>query len=85
MFDLIGWIVCGWIAGAIAQSILPPIENAAGWKTIALGVAGSIVGGVLYSLVSGGRYSPAGIVVSVVGAVVALAVWRWYDQHGGGL
>ena len=30
-------------------------------RAIALGVAGSIVGGVLYSLVSGGRYSPAGI------------------------
>jgi uncharacterized membrane protein YeaQ/YmgE (transglycosylase-associated protein family) len=83
MFALLGWVICGWIAGSIAEYVLPPIEPRAGWKTIALGMAGSVVGGIVYSLLNGTRYSPSGIVFSAVGAIVALAAWRWYQTQGG--
>ena len=82
MLTLVGWVLCGWIAGAIAEWLLPPGGTRQGWQTIATGIAGSVVGGILYSLVSGSRYSPAGIAFSVVGAVACLAALRWYEGRG---
>jgi uncharacterized membrane protein YeaQ/YmgE (transglycosylase-associated protein family) len=67
MFSLIGWVVTGWIAGSLANWFLPSASVQPGWQTVATGVAGSIVGGVVYSLINGSDYSPAGFVFSTVG------------------
>jgi len=85
MFSLIGWIVTGYIAGSLANWFLPSASVQPGWQTIATGVAGSIVGGTLYSLVSGSDYSPSGFVFSTVGAVLCLVAYRWYQSNGGSL
>jgi uncharacterized membrane protein YeaQ/YmgE (transglycosylase-associated protein family) len=81
MFSIIGWIVCGWIAGSIAEWLLPPSGQPKGWQTIATGIAGSVVGGLVYGMLHGRQYSPAGIVYSVIGAVICLAAYRWYQQQ----
>jgi hypothetical protein len=44
-----------------------------------------IVGGIVYSLVNGSDYSPAGFVFSTVGAVCCLVAYRWYTSTGGSL
>lgn len=85
MLSLMGWILCGWIAGSIAEWVLPHTSPQPGWVTIATGVAGSIVGGVVYAMLNGSDYSPAGIAFSVVGAVACLAGYRWYTSTGGTL
>lgn len=81
MISILGWILCGWIAGSIAEWVLPHSSPQPGWKTIATGVAGSVVGGIVYSGLNGTRYSPAGIMFSVVGSVICLAAYRWYTQE----
>lgn len=83
MFSIIGWVLTGWIAGSIAEWFLPPASPQPGWQTVATGIGGSIAGGILYGLVHGTRYSPAGIVWSVVGAVACLAAWRWWQSQQG--
>ena len=83
MISILGWILCGWIAGAIAEWVIPPVRESQGWQTIATGVAGSVVGGIVYSLVHGSQYSPAGIAFSVVGAVICLGAWRWWQSQEG--
>jgi len=75
VFTIISWLVYGVIVGGIARAIYqgntPP-----GWApTIATGVAGSIFGGFIQSLLSGGKNDSAGIVFGVVGGV--LACWLY--------
>ena len=85
MFSILGWLITGWIAGSIAEWFLPHRADVPGWQTVATGIAGSIVGGIVYSLVHGSGYSPAGLVWSCIGAAICLAAWQWYQQNGGGL
>lgn len=81
MFSLLGWIVCGLIAGSIAEWIVPPERPSPGWQTIGTGVAGSIVGGMVNGVLSGDAYSPAGLVWSVIGAVLCLFAYRWFTAR----
>lgn len=75
-------IIIGLVAGAIARFLVPG-PDPMGWiSTIVLGIIGSFVGGFLANLIFGGTaaISPAGLVGSVVGAIIVLLVWR---QMGG--
>ena len=75
---IIGWIIIGLIAGAIARWIMPG-PDAMGWLgTIVLGIVGSLVGGTLLNLLFGGGLdlSAAGILGSILGALIVLFVWR---------
>lgn len=80
MFSIIGWVVCGYIAGSVALWFMPPAKPAPGWQTVGFGVGGSIVGGMASALLTGDCYSPAGIMWSIIGAVVVVAGWRWYSE-----
>lgn len=77
MFSLMIWCVYGLFVGSITKSLVPGDENFGFIKTVALGVAGSYTGGaILYML---GRYdavSPAGIIMGVVGGVLALVLYN---------
>jgi uncharacterized membrane protein YeaQ/YmgE (transglycosylase-associated protein family) len=81
MLSILGWIVTGWIAGSIAEWVIPPASQSQGWQTIGTGVAGSVVGGLVYGMVHGSGYSPAGIVWSIVGAILCLGAWRWWQSQ----
>lgn len=77
MFSIIIWCVYGIFVGAIAKSIIPGEENFGFFKTIALGIAGSYMGGaVLYLLGSYSSVEPAGIFMGVGGACVALLLYN---------
>lgn len=78
MLALIGWVVLGWIAGSVAQYLVASDRPSPGWQTIGLGIAGSIVGGMVSAIVSGNSYSPAGLVWSVLGAVLCLFSYRYF-------
>lgn len=80
MFQLLIWVVFGWIAGSLAEWLWPPAKAHAGWQTIAIGVVGSIAGGLAGSVVSGDSYRPAGLVLSVLGAIGCMAIWRKLDE-----
>jgi len=82
MITIIGWLITGWIAGSVAEWMMPSPTPKPGWVTIAIGVAGSIVGGMIYGIVYGAGYSPAGIAWSCVGAVVCSMGYRWYTEAG---
>ena len=81
MFSILIWCVYGIFVGAIAKSVVPGEENFGFFKTIALGVAGSYIGGaVLYLLGSYETLQPSGIFMVVAGATVALVLYnKLYD------
>lgn len=80
MVTLLGWVVVGYVAGAIALWFVPPTKPVPGWQTVACGAAGSIVGGMASATVYGTPYAPAGLLWSILGAVVVVIGVRWYGE-----
>ena len=80
IMGLIWTIVVGFIVGALARWFYPGAIAMGFWMTALLGIAGSIVGGVVSSLIwrsPDGRFHPAGFVLSILGAVVLL--WLYFN------
>ncbi len=76
---VIGWMISGLIIGALAR-MLHPGRDAMGWGgTILLGVVGSLVGGGISYLLHFGTspFAPAGYILSIIGAIVVLAM-GWF-------
>jgi uncharacterized membrane protein YeaQ/YmgE (transglycosylase-associated protein family) len=80
MITVICWLVFGWLVGSIAEWLWPPQAPHSGWTTVAIGVGGSIAGGVVGSVIMGSTYSPAGFVMSVAGALLVMFVWHKYNE-----
>lgn len=77
MFNILVWCVYGLFVGSIAKSIVPGEENFNFVKTVALGVAGSYMGGaILYLLGSYDAVSPAGVLMGVAGSVLTLVLYN---------
>ncbi|MGH8972909.1 MAG: GlsB/YeaQ/YmgE family stress response membrane protein [Acidimicrobiia bacterium] len=71
---IIGWLVLGLVAGAIAR-LLVPGRDPMGWgATLLLGLAGSLLGGFLADLVFDDE--AVGLLGSVVGAVIVLLAYN---------
>jgi len=73
-------IIVGLIAGALARLLVPGRQNISILATILLGIVGSFVGGFLGFLLFGrdssnGFLQPAGLIGSVIGAVIVLLIW----------
>lgn len=80
---IIGLILFGMLVGAAAQLILGK-RGHIDWPTaFASGIAGSFVGGLLISLISGDglELRPSGLIGSLVGAVIVTAGWYWYRSR----
>lgn len=80
MFTIVMWVLFGWIAGTLAMYLMPPKQPVAGLQVVAVGVAGSIVGGMANAMMTGDYYAPGGILWSIIGAVAVVAAWRWYQE-----
>lgn len=82
MFGFIVFLlVIGLIVGFIARALVPGSDPMGILGTIVLGIVGSFVGGFLgYVLLhkdgQDGAFQPAGLVGSIIGAVIALLVYR---------
>jgi uncharacterized membrane protein YeaQ/YmgE (transglycosylase-associated protein family) len=77
MFNILVWCVYGLFVGSIAKSLVPGEENFGFVKTVALGVAGSYMGGaVLYMIGQYNSLSPAGIFMGVAGAILTLVLYN---------
>ncbi len=78
---ILGLIVVGLIAGALARLLVPGRDPMSIGATIVLGIVGSFVGGFLADVLfrndaNDRGLSPAGLLGSVVGAIIVLLVYR---------
>ncbi|MBW4692163.1 MAG: GlsB/YeaQ/YmgE family stress response membrane protein [Lyngbya sp. HA4199-MV5] len=80
--NILAWIVLGLIAGAIAKAIYPGSQGGGILGTMILGIVGAFVGGSLFTFLTTGTLaltsaglSIGGVVVAVLGAIVALFIY----------
>jgi len=77
-YGIIGWIVIGGIAGAIAKLLMPGKDPGGCIITVLLGIAGALVAGWLGRLI--GLYDAndqgAGFIAAIVGAFILLLIYR---------
>jgi uncharacterized membrane protein YeaQ/YmgE (transglycosylase-associated protein family) len=74
---VLSWLISGLIIGALAKFIMPGRDPGGIIVTILLGIAGAFVGSYLGQKL--GWYQPgepAGWIVSILGAIVLLAIYR---------
>jgi uncharacterized membrane protein YeaQ/YmgE (transglycosylase-associated protein family) len=73
---IIAWIVFGFIVGLIARAIVPGKQSMGFVMTTLLGVAGSVIGGLIASAVGAGGdatgFHGSGFIGSIIGAIVLL-------------
>lgn len=78
---IISLLIIGLIAGAIARLLVPGRDPMGIGGTILLGLVGSFIGGFLGWALFGhdkaeGALQPSGIIGSIIGAVIALLIYR---------
>lgn len=85
---IIGWIVLGLIAGVLAKLIMPGNQGGGIIVTMLLGIVGAVVGGFLFSAISGQGINESGwvmsLVIATVGALVVLFIWGLITGRRGG-
>jgi uncharacterized membrane protein YeaQ/YmgE (transglycosylase-associated protein family) len=86
LWFIIGLIVIGLLAGALARLLVPGPDPMSILGTILLGIIGSFVGGLLGYFLFGsdiddGAVQASGILGSVIGAVIVLLIWRWMQRR----
>ncbi len=78
--SLIGFLIVGLIAGLLARALVPGEDKMSILQTLLLGIVGSFVGGFIAALFDSDRdildFSTTGLIGSIIGAVVALLVYR---------
>jgi uncharacterized membrane protein YeaQ/YmgE (transglycosylase-associated protein family) len=76
--DIVVWLIVGIIAGALARLLVPGQDPMGLLGTMLLGLAGSVLGGLVGdALIAGDQnFSPAGLIGSILGAVVVLLIYR---------
>lgn len=79
MLHIIWSIIVGFIVGLIARAIMPGMQHLGFIATTLLGIAGSIIGGLIARLFSrpepGSSFHPAGFIMSIIGALILLFIW----------
>lgn len=77
LVEILGWIFFGLIVGAIGKLLVPGRDPGGIIVTILLGIAGAVLGGFVGRALN--LYGPgeaAGFVMSLVGAIVLLLLYR---------
>ena len=76
MGGILWMIIIGLVAGAIAKLLMPGKDPGGIIVTILLGIAGSLVGGFLARMLGMGDGGAAGLIGSVIGAMILLFLYR---------
>jgi uncharacterized membrane protein YeaQ/YmgE (transglycosylase-associated protein family) len=83
IMSIIWMIIVGFIVGVLARFLYPGAVAMGFWMTALLGIAGSLVGGIISSFVfrsNGGKFTPAGWIMSIIGAIILLYAYLNFAQ-----
>ena len=74
-------VLGGLIVGALARLAVPGPDPMSIWRTIALGILGSLLGSLIAALV--GMGNGGGLIFALIGAVLLLVLYRRVVQKRG--
>lgn len=72
---ILTWIVFGFVIGLIARAVMPGKQSMGLIMTTLLGIAGSLIGGLIASALGGGDatgFHASGFIGSLIGALALL-------------
>ena len=75
LMHIIWMIVVGFVVGLLARFFYPGAVSLGFWMTAVLGIAGSIVGGLISGMIwktPDGKFHPGGFLISLIGALILL-------------
>ena len=81
MFSIIWMLIVGLIVGALAKLIMPGRDGGGIIATMLLGMGGALLGGWIGRLL--GMYAQgegAGFIMSTLGAILLLAIYRLFTR-----
>ena len=81
IMGIIAMIVVGFIVGVLARFFYPGAVSMGFWMTTLIGIGGSLVGGVIGSILfksPDGRFHPAGWILSIVGSICLIWLYLTY-------
>ena len=82
---IIGWIVLGLLAGAIAKAIMPGTQGGGWFATLVLGVVGALLGGFIGSAIFNigldTFWSLQTWIVAILGALLVLVIWGFVTKN----
>ncbi|MGI8936958.1 MAG: GlsB/YeaQ/YmgE family stress response membrane protein [Iamia sp.] len=74
---MIGFIVFGLVVGAVARLVIPGRQKMSIWMTLLLGLAGSVIGGLIANALGTGdifELNVLGAIVAIISAVLLIVV-----------
>jgi uncharacterized membrane protein YeaQ/YmgE (transglycosylase-associated protein family) len=81
MLHLLGVIIIGFVAGAVAKLVMPGKDPGGFIITIILGVVGALLATFLGRLIGWyGQGESAGFIAAIVGAVLLLVLYRLFKK-----
>jgi len=83
---ILGWILLGLIAGAIAKAIMPGDDPGGIIITTLIGIAGAVLGGLIASALDIGdidEFFDIGTwLIAIAGSLLLLAIYRMFTGRG---
>jgi len=80
MFHIIWYVILGFVVGLIARAIMPGAQHMGFIATTIVGIVGSLIGGVIGQVIrkpkEGAKFHPAGLILSIIGAIIVLSLWQ---------
>ncbi|CAN5505224.1 hypothetical protein BH24ACT4_BH24ACT4_15780 [soil metagenome] len=74
---MIGFLVFGLVVGAVARLVIPGRQKMSIWMTLLLGLAGSVIGGLIANALGTGdifELNVLGAIVAIISAVLLIVV-----------
>jgi len=85
MGQIIGWIIFGLIAGAIAKMLMPGKDPGGYFVTALLGIAGALLGGFIGRMLWGSSgvdsWSIGSFALAIGGAILLLVLYRMFTRR----
>jgi uncharacterized membrane protein YeaQ/YmgE (transglycosylase-associated protein family) len=77
---MIGALILGLLAGFIAKALMPGKDPGGFFVTILLGLAGSVVGFLIFTELLGigdnDMFDLGGLIGAIIGTMILLGIWR---------
>lgn len=89
MFFILALVVIPLVAGYVANYVVGKGKGFLPWELFVAGIIGSFVGGAIGNVIAGeGVFGgdgfaihPSGLIGSIVGAIIVLAIWGWFRMR----